>query len=79
MRRRCAHVDGQNAGYDTVLIAHMKKCVSIPVIASSGAGSPAHFTAMFAATNADAGLAAGIFHRQEVRCAAIYTCICIYT
>jgi len=63
----CIDMDGQNAGYDTVLIAHMKKCVSIPVIASSGAGSPAHFTAMFAATNADAGLAAGIFHRQEVQ------------
>jgi len=63
----CIDMDGQNKGYDTVLISHMKKCVKIPVIASSGAGNPKHFTDMFAATDADAGLAAGIFHRKEVQ------------
>jgi imidazole glycerol-phosphate synthase len=40
--------------------------VSIPVIASSGAGSPQHFTEVFEGTRASAALAAGIFHRKEV-------------
>ena len=42
----CIDMDGQNKGYDIPLISHMKQCVSIPVIASSGAGSPKHFTGM---------------------------------
>ena len=40
--------------------------MKIPVIASSGAGTAAHFSEMFDLTGADAGLAAGIFHRKEV-------------
>lgn len=40
--------------------------VGIPVIASSGAGEARHFSDVFAATNASAALAAGIFHRREV-------------
>ena len=44
----------------------MKNAVSIPVIASSGAGCEEHFYQVFAETDADAALAAGIFHRREV-------------
>jgi glutamine amidotransferase/cyclase len=40
--------------------------VTIPVIASSGAGSPEHFSEVFHETKASAALAAGIFHRKEV-------------
>lgn len=40
--------------------------VTIPVIASSGAGSVEHFSEVFEKTNASAALAAGIFHRKEV-------------
>jgi imidazole glycerol-phosphate synthase len=40
--------------------------VHIPVIASSGAGEPAHFASVFAHTRVEAALAAGIFHRREV-------------
>jgi cyclase len=40
--------------------------VSIPVIASGGAGSPLHFLEVFR-IGADAALAAGIFHRGEYR------------
>lgn len=40
--------------------------VGIPVIASSGAGLPEHFSDIFAATRASAALAAGIFHLEEV-------------
>ena len=40
--------------------------VTIPVIASSGAGAPEHFTSAFNETPVQAALAAGMFHRKEV-------------
>jgi len=67
----CIDKDGQNAGYDLALIGQMKKRVSIPVIASSGAGNPQHFVEVLKATDADAALAAGIFHRKEVAIAEV--------
>lgn len=63
----CIDKDGTNSGFDLELIAMVKDAVSIPVIASSGAGSSAHFTEVFQKTRADAALAAGIFHRGEVK------------
>jgi glutamine amidotransferase/cyclase len=62
----CIDRDGTNSGFDLELIARVKKAVHIPVIASSGAGKADHFVEVFTATNADAALAAGIFHRREV-------------
>lgn len=62
----CIDRDGTNEGFDLELIAAVKQAVTIPVIASSGAGCPAHFAEVFTATGADAALAAGIFHRNEV-------------
>jgi len=41
--------------------------VTIPVIASSGAGCVEHFSEVFHKTSASAALAAGIFHREEVK------------
>jgi glutamine amidotransferase/cyclase len=58
--------DGTNDGYDLELISMVKSHVHIPVIASSGAGKVEHFAQVFQETNADAALAAGIFHRKEV-------------
>jgi len=40
--------------------------VTIPVIASSGAGKVEHFYEVFSATEAESALAAGIFHRREI-------------
>jgi len=62
----CIDKDGTNSGFDLELINHVKNAVSIPVIASSGAGSAQHFCEVFDKTNTDAALAAGIFHRKEV-------------
>lgn len=62
----CIDKDGTNSGFDMELIAMVKKSVSIPVIASSGAGNATHFVDVFQQTATDAALAAGIFHRQEV-------------
>ncbi len=62
----CIDKDGTNSGFDLELINAVKAAVSIPVIASSGAGCEAHFAQVFEETPAEAALAAGIFHRKEV-------------
>lgn len=62
----CIDEDGQGNGFDHELVGLVSDAVSIPVIASSGAGCPKHFTDVFEATNCSAALAAGIFHRGEV-------------
>jgi glutamine amidotransferase/cyclase len=58
--------DGSGKGFDTDLVGLIKRNVSIPVVASSGAGTVEHFKQVFESTDVEAGLAAGIFHRQEV-------------
>lgn len=62
----CIDRDGTNLGFDIELINAVKGAVTIPVIASSGAGSPEHFYEVFTKTGAESALAAGIFHRNEV-------------
>ncbi len=62
----CVDSDGQKAGFDHLLMKSICDAVSIPVIASSGAGSPQHFVDIFRSTRVEAALAAGIFHRREV-------------
>ncbi|RDX94393.1 Imidazole glycerol phosphate synthase hisHF, chloroplastic [Mucuna pruriens] len=62
----CIDCDGQGKGFDVDLVKLISDAVSIPVIASSGAGVPEHFSEVFTKTNASAALAAGIFHRKEV-------------
>jgi cyclase len=53
--------DGTTAGFDTELIGQVRAAVTVPVIASGGAGALAHFPAAIAA-GADAVLAASVFH-----------------
>ncbi|XP_025887951.1 imidazole glycerol phosphate synthase hisHF, chloroplastic isoform X2 [Solanum lycopersicum] len=67
----CIDCDGQGKGFDIDLIKLVSDAVSIPVIASSGAGAVEHFTEVFRETNASAALAAGIFHRKEVPIQAV--------
>jgi glutamine amidotransferase/cyclase len=62
----CIDRDGTNLGFDLELINAVANNVSIPVIASSGAGGVRHFYEVFTQTDAEAALAAGIFHRREV-------------
>lgn len=52
--------------FDIKTINHLKKAVSIPIIASSGTGCAEHFSEVFEKTDVEAALAAGIFHREEV-------------
>jgi imidazole glycerol-phosphate synthase subunit HisF len=57
--------DGTRAGFDCEMTAAVSTAVSIPVIASGGAGSFDHFLEIFTAGRADAALAASVFHYSE--------------
>jgi cyclase len=56
--------DGTQSGFDIALTAAISRAVSVPVIASGGAKIPQHFLEVFTQGNADAALAASIFHDQ---------------
>ncbi|MDA0379082.1 MAG: imidazole glycerol phosphate synthase subunit HisF [Bacteroidetes bacterium] len=58
--------DGTKGGFAVDITGRISRAVSIPVIASGGAGSAAHFREVFEAKAADAALAASIFHFSEV-------------
>lgn len=58
--------DGTKAGYDIELTKAVANSVSIPVIASGGAGNMEHFYDAFEKGNADAALAASLFHYREM-------------
>lgn len=57
--------DGTKDGYDIPLTAAVADAVDTPVIASSGCGEPEHAYEVFTEANADAALAASIFHFDE--------------
>ncbi|MCU0512021.1 MAG: imidazole glycerol phosphate synthase subunit HisF [Anaerolineae bacterium] len=59
--------DGTKAGYDLELTRAVAEAVSIPVIASGGAGTAAHFYDALTTGKADAALAASLFHYNELR------------
>lgn len=58
--------DGTKAGYDLELTRTIAEHVSIPVIASGGAGTKAHFVQALTEGKADAALAASLFHYKEL-------------
>ena len=57
--------DGTRSGFDCEMTAAVSAAVSIPVIASGGAGTFEHFHEVFTAGRADAALAASVFHFSE--------------
>ena len=57
--------DGTKAGFDCVMTSAVSSAVSIPVIASGGAGGLEHFAEVFTDGRADAALAASMFHYAE--------------
>jgi cyclase len=57
--------DGEKNGFDIALTRTVSEAVSVPVIASGGAGSAKHFLEVFEKGKADAALAASIFHYKE--------------
>jgi glutamine amidotransferase/cyclase len=69
----CIDMDGQGKGYDLPLMRAVSGAVSIPVIASSGAGNEGHLVEVFQKTPVQAALAAGMFHRKEIEIEACKT------
>ncbi|WP_107841641.1 imidazole glycerol phosphate synthase subunit HisF [Metasolibacillus meyeri] len=61
--------DGEKSGFDVALTKAIRDAVTVPVIASGGAGNAEHFAEVL--KNADAALAASIFHYKETSVAAI--------
>ena len=68
MHRHGRSVRGE---YDNALMNAVSGAVSIPVIASSGAGNEGHFVDVFEKTGVKAALAAGMFHRREVEIGSV--------
>jgi cyclase len=65
--------DGTKIGFDCDLTAAVSRAVSIPVIASGGAGTLDHFVDVFVKGRADAALAASIFHYAETSVLSLKT------
>lgn len=63
--------DGTKAGYDIALTKTISENVSIPVIASGGAGTKEHFYDALTVGKADAALAASLFHYKELEIAEL--------
>lgn len=58
--------DGTKEGYDLYFLKELTELVSVPVIASGGAGEKKHFLDAFKLANVDACLAASLFHYKEL-------------
>lgn len=59
--------DGTKSGFDCTLLQTVNQTLSIPLIASGGAGNTQHFIDVFLKTDVDAALAASVFHYGEIR------------
>lgn len=62
----CMDQDGVRAGYDIVQLTAARERLRVPLVASGGAGAPAHFVEAFVHADVSAALAAGIFHSGAV-------------
>ncbi|WP_423146242.1 imidazole glycerol phosphate synthase subunit HisF [Rubrolithibacter danxiaensis] len=58
--------DGTKNGFDCDLLKKINDTISIPLIASGGAGTTGHFIEVFEKSNVDAALAASVFHYGEI-------------
>ncbi len=67
----CMDKDGMRDGYDCQQLRLIRSNISIPLIASGGAGELEHFKAVFHDANVDGALAAGIFHRGYLTIGAV--------
>ena len=62
----CMASDGVRRGYDIAQLSAVRAICRVPLIASGGAGSPAHFAQVFQVAGVDAALAASVFHSGEI-------------
>lgn len=62
----CMDMDGVRQGYDLDQLAAARAACDVPLVASGGAGAPAHFAQVFRDARVDAALAAGVFHEGQI-------------
>jgi imidazole glycerol-phosphate synthase subunit HisF len=62
----CMASDGTRHGYDIEQLRRARALCAVPLVASGGAGSPAHFEAVFRDAQVDAALAASVFHSGAI-------------
>jgi cyclase len=62
----CMASDGTRSGYDIAQLRAVREICNVPLVASGGAGSVAHFAEVFQLARVDAALAASVFHSGEI-------------
>ncbi len=62
----CMDADGTRSGYDVAQLGAMRRLCQVPLIASGGAGEPAHFLEVFETADVDGALAASVFHSGHI-------------
>jgi cyclase len=67
----CMNQDGMRQGYDLAQLRLMRAVLTIPLVASGGAGAPEHFRDAFRDAGVDGALAASVFHKGTIRIPAL--------
>ncbi|MFN3311629.1 MAG: imidazole glycerol phosphate synthase subunit HisF [Thermomonas sp.] len=67
----CMGSDGVRSGYDIAQLKAARAACHVPLVASGGAGAPAHFAQVFLESDVDAALAASVFHSGAVEIPAL--------
>lgn len=60
----CMNQDGMRKGYDCTQLRAVREIITVPLIASGGAGALEHFADVFTSARVDGALAASVFHKQ---------------
>jgi cyclase len=63
----CMNQDGMRQGYDLAQLQQVRAVLTIPLVASGGAGTPEHFRDVFHAAGVDGALAASVFHKGTIK------------
>jgi cyclase len=71
----CMSSDGVRRGFDIAQLRAIRAVCRVPLVASGGAGAAEHFTEVFQATQADAALAASVFHSGEIAIPNLKLCL----
>jgi cyclase len=69
----CMNSDGTRDGYDLKQLSRMREIISVPLIASGGAGKITDFESVFRESNVDGALAASVFHKKIIEIAELKT------
>ena len=65
----CMNRDGVRQGYDCTQLRSVRESITVPLVASGGAGERQHFAEVFRAANVDGALAASVFHSANIHIA----------